>query len=314
MTLTRRHFLSGAAVAATGLVYPAIAHPSRDIITESKVSLYNAYRPQQIAAEMGSDIFMRPASYVGVRLKCLVDVSGSIAENENIQEYTLQKYGIAAALRSEEVKAAIQSQGGIAFSLTEFHNQPLPRIPWALLQSEEDVDVMSNLVQNMPIFYDRKGTGIAGGLASALTDFQTCIHTGARSVLDVSGDGADNESAYSYIDGNEEVIIPEYMAVSNAAERLWQAGVTCNAIALPTDNNSNLPPGIATVEEYYRRFVITPRNTTFTDEFGFASPLRAGFTMSVNRWEDFQAAMTEKLRLEIIGQRPPQFLPRTLPT
>jgi hypothetical protein len=306
MELTRRHFLSlGAASAGLALAPSrAIPDPYDDHITESRVSLYNSYRPQRLAEELGSDIFTRPASHVGVRLKCLVDVSGSISENENIQEYSMQKNGIASALRSDEVKSAIRSQGGIAFSLTEFHSQPLSRIPWALLQSDEDVEIMSSLVYRMPIFYDRKGTGIARGLSRSLTDFQNCIHSGARSVLDVSGDGADNESAHSYIDGNEEVIIPEYTAVNNAAQRLWQAGITCNAIALPADNNSNLPPGINTVEDYYRRFVITPQNTSYADEFGFASPLRAGFTMAVNRWEDFQAAMTEKLRLEIIGQLP----------
>ena len=300
--IDRRTFITGAGAALT---IPETALSEERYMERSGMNAYRAFDPERIAQELGSDIFTRTVSFVGVRLKCLVDVSTSIHENASVREYTLQKQGIGEAIRSDTVKNAIAAQGGIAFSLSEFHDYPLSRIPWAILETEEDADMMSSLIQAMPIFYDRLGTGIARGLRRALTDFQNCPHIGERSVLDISGDGPENKEGNTHIDAQgQHHYTGGEIIVLNAAQRLWQHGITCNGITLPTDPNTDLPNGINDISEYYETYIRTPAGQSFIDQYGYVSPLREGFVMAVNQWPDFKDAMQEKLRLEIMGQLP----------
>jgi len=233
---------------------------------------------------------------VGVKLKCLVDVSDSI----NPREYRVQTDGLAMAMRSDVVKDAIFRQGGIAFSLTEFSFRPEKRIDWAILRTGDDVERMADTIQSLARNGDNQSsTALGKGINACIDDFNNTQIISTRCVIDVSGDGVDN-------DGSLPIEISNADFVRLQVRRCTDNGITCNGITLPTDAEPNLPMGASTLTEYFRQHVITPEGSTFINAYGGVEPIRPGFVITVADWSGFQEAMEQKLRLEIMGSLPPQ--------
>jgi Protein of unknown function (DUF1194)/PEP-CTERM motif len=143
-----------------------------------------------------------PASAVpvGLELMILVDVSGSV----DASEYNLQKQGYVQAFQSAAVQAAIAgSQGGaIAVTYIEWSgvNEQSTRVGWTLINSAASANAFAAAINAstrafsgntaiqaaMGKEYVGFGNEVVGGVANGFESL--------RQVIDVSGDGADNNS------------------------------------------------------------------------------------------------------------------------
>ena len=209
---------------------------------------------------------------VDVELFLAVDVSRSM----NPIELEIQRRGYAEALSSPEVIDAIQNGliGQIAVTYVEwagaFSQQVV--VPWTLIQTPQQANDVADLITAH--FDDgMRRTSISGALLYAAEDFETNQFTGLRRVIDVSGDGPNNQGR----------------PVLRAREQVLAQGIVINGIPLMTRDDFRLSWGIEDLDEYYRRCVI-------------GGP--GAFVIPVLHWDQFALAVRRKLVLEIAGIAP----------
>lgn len=127
-------------------------------------------------------------------LALAIDISSSVNETE----YAIQRDGLVRAFRTPEViRAALSPQGtAIAVSIYEWsgYNQQDVVIPWTLLDTESTVHALAGRLQA----HLRPYTDLTTALGKAV-EFGAGLLAGAppcaRKVLDVSGDGENNDGA-----------------------------------------------------------------------------------------------------------------------
>lgn len=135
------------------------------------------------------------AQDVDIEIVLAVDASGSV----NPAEYALQMAGYAAAFRDPSIQAAITSGpiGRVAVAMVLWSDAAFPKHPtaWHVLDSAQSAAQFANVVETFHKHNGRKfgmgggGTGIGDGVRYAVQMMQTNRFTGARKVIDVSGDG-----------------------------------------------------------------------------------------------------------------------------
>ncbi|PYG33069.1 DUF1194 domain-containing protein [Pelagimonas varians] len=118
------------------------------------------------------------------------DVSSSVDENE----YILQRDGLAAALQSEDVKAAILGNGGIALAVYEWsgRRQSVVVLDWVMLRSTADIMAASDHLRTAKRSNHRFPTALGYALgfgAGLMAKAPPCN----RKVIDLSGDGITND-------------------------------------------------------------------------------------------------------------------------
>jgi Protein of unknown function (DUF1194) len=128
---------------------------------------------------------------VDVELVFAVDVSYSMDPDEQ----ALQREGYVTALRSREFLDALQhlTLGRIALTYIEWAGVSDQKIlmPWRLIDGPESAAAVANEIARAP--YRRAyRTSISGGLAFAAAQLESSPYRGRR-VIDVSGDGANNQ-------------------------------------------------------------------------------------------------------------------------
>ena len=120
-----------------------------------------------------------------------IDVSSSVDE----EEYRLQMGGLAAALADPEVAAAIASVGGIqmtAFEWSGRYSQTMIE-DWRFVALADDVAAFAEAVATHPRGRDDMPTALGYALGYASGLFGQAPLDCARKVIDVSGDGVNNE-------------------------------------------------------------------------------------------------------------------------
>ena len=128
---------------------------------------------------------------VDVELALAVDISFSMDPDE--QE--LQREGYIHALMSNEFLRAVKEgiHGKIAITYFEWANVNDQRVivPWRLIDGPEAADAFAAEIARAP--YRRAArTSISGALEFAAQLFENSGYKGIRRVIDVSGDGANN--------------------------------------------------------------------------------------------------------------------------
>jgi hypothetical protein len=128
---------------------------------------------------------------VDVELVFAVDVSYSMDPDEQ----ALQREGYVTALRSREFLDALQhlTLGRIALTYIEWAGVSDQKIllPWRLIDGPESAAAVADEIARAP--YRRAyRTSISGGLAFAAAQLESSPYRGRR-VVDVSGDGANNQ-------------------------------------------------------------------------------------------------------------------------
>jgi uncharacterized protein DUF1194 len=190
---------------------------------------------------MASLAFGRPAfaEPVDLELVLAVDVSGSMDE----AEHALQRDGYLTALRHPRVIETIRSgyRGKIALTYIEWAGpySQVVVVPWQSIGDEGSAHDFAERLANTPIAFIR-GTSISGGLEFASGLFADNGYEGARRVIDISGDGPNNQG-------------PPVTAVR---DRIVAQGIIINGLPLL------LRPGLALtyagvdLERYYRECVV----------------------------------------------------------
>lgn len=197
---------------------------------------------------------------VDLALVLAVDCSSSVDSGD----YYLQMNGIAAALRNPPLFDAIREgpNQSVAIILVQWSNRfgQMIAVPWRILSSESDIETCARDVELAPRQWFPGGTGLAAALEFCTDMFQNLPFIAARRVIDVSGDGEENEGG----------------DVAAARQRAVGHGITING--LPIIDGSLL------VEAYYRLRVI-------------AGP--GSFIIPAVNIHAFKTAMVQKLLREI---------------
>ncbi|MEZ5870561.1 MAG: DUF1194 domain-containing protein [Nitratireductor sp.] len=208
---------------------------------------------------------------VDLELVLAVDVSRSM----DLDEQLIQRKGYAEAFRSREVIGAITSglHGKIAVTYMEWAASSLTRVivPWAVIDSEASSLAFANaLDQQLPQRLSR--TSISGAMDAAEGLFADSGFSGMRRVVDISGDGPNNEG----------------LPVTVSRDRLVGTGIIINGLPLIV-RPSSYGYGITNLDEYYEDCVI-------------GGP--GSFMIGVRNWDEFPQAVRRKLVLEIAGGVP----------
>lgn len=206
---------------------------------------------------------------VDIELVLAVDVSRSISP----YELEIQRRGYAEALASPEVVAAITGGliGEIALTYVEWAGSGSQTVivPWTLISDAEDAqDVASRLTAFFGAGMRR--TSISEALLFAADRFEGNGFRGLRRIIDISGDGPNNQGR----------------RVLEARSEVLGRGIVINGLPLMTVDEISQIWGIPDLDLYYRDCVI-----------GGAG----AFVVPVLTWDQFPDAVKRKLVLEIAG-------------
>lgn len=212
---------------------------------------------------------------VDLELFLAIDVSGSVDE----QEAQLQRAGYVAAFLDPEVQEVITGGmlGRIAVSYTEWAGSHFvkPIVGWTLIESAEDaVAFATRLGESRPGW--GTWTSISTIIDISVPTFGNNGYSGSRQVIDISGDGPNNDGRL----------------VVGARDSAVADGFTING--LPIVNGRPGPFGyaqMANLDDYYEDCVIG----------GIGA-----FIVVAEGFDDFARAIKRKLVLEIAGLEPPE--------
>jgi Protein of unknown function (DUF1194) len=129
---------------------------------------------------------------VDLALAMAIDISGSIDPDEA----HLQREGYVQAFRDPVIVKAILggSNGRIAVAYYEWSDAWVQRIliDWTLLDSEASIAAFASRLAAAPISIARR-TSISGAIRYAIPLFGRSPYEAERKVLDISGDGSNND-------------------------------------------------------------------------------------------------------------------------
>ncbi len=179
------------------------------------------------------------ASSVDLQLVLAVDVSRSIDDDES----RLQREGYRQAMIDPRVVRAIEGGmlGAIAVAYVEWAGWTYQQLvlPWTRIASVADAAAWSGRLADSPR-QSMSWTSISGALAFSGRVLETCPFEGTRRVVDVSGDGVNNQGPPA-----------EY-----ERDQLVAEGVTINGLPIVNDRpNFGVVPA-RELEPYYREAVI----------------------------------------------------------
>ncbi len=131
------------------------------------------------------------ATIVDLELFLSMDVSGSV----DTAEFGLQKTGYVQAFQDAAVQAAIVSKpNGVAVALGQWSTTAnTPILGWTLLKTAADANAFATAINGISRL-SSGSTCVACGINAAVSALQTNDYNGP-SIIDVSGDGSQNQSA-----------------------------------------------------------------------------------------------------------------------
>lgn len=209
---------------------------------------------------------------VDVELVLAVDVSWSMDHGEQ----DIQREGYAAAFRSEPVQRAIMEggYGRVAVTYIEWagvFSQSI-LVPWTLIDSKASAEAFAYRLANEEP-ERRRRTSIASALDFIAPLFDRNGFVGRRRVVDISGDGPNNQGRM----------------VTAARDAAVARGITINGLPLMTSGGGFGWSSIPDLDRYYTNCVI-------------GGP--SAFIIPVNDWSQFPEAVRRKLVLELAGNWP----------
>jgi hypothetical protein len=212
------------------------------------------------------------ATRVDVELVLAVDVSYSM----DPEEQALQREGYIAALTSREFMQALKQGMNAKVAVTYFEwagatDQKII-VPWRLVDGPEAADAVAAEIQRAP--YRRASrTSISGALQFSLPLFQSSGYRGIRQVIDVSGDGVNNNG----------------LPVTIVRDEVLSKGITINGLPIMLKRPNVGSIDIEELDVYYEDCVI-------------GGP--GAFVIAIREREKFKEAIRTKLVLEIAGRTP----------
>jgi hypothetical protein len=209
---------------------------------------------------------------VDVELVLAVDVSYSM----DMDELAVQREGYAQAIVSKEFLQALKSgpNGKIAITYFEWAaatDQKLI-IPWRLIDGPESADAVSAEIMKTPIRRASR-TSISGAINFAMPLFEENNYRGLRRVIDISGDGPNNNG----------------MPVTTARDAALEKGIIINGLPIMVKEPSYSTMDIDNLDYYYEDCVI-------------GGP--GSFVVTIKDRDKFKEAIRTKLLLEVAGRQP----------
>ena len=208
---------------------------------------------------------------VNVELVIAVDVSYSM----DMDELAIQREGYAQAIVSKDFLQALTAGPGSKVAVTYFEwsmsGDEKIIIPWRVIDGPESADAVAAEIMKTPV---RRGssTSISGAINFALQLFEENPYRGSRRVIDISGDGPNNDGA----------------PVTTARDTALEKGIIINGLPIMVKEPS-YSIDIENLDLYYEDCVI-------------GGP--GAFIMTIKDREKFQEAIRTKLVLEVAGLTP----------
>jgi hypothetical protein len=208
---------------------------------------------------------------VNVELVIAVDVSYSM----DMDELAIQREGYAQAIVSKDFLQALRAgPGKVAVTYFEWSMSGDERIiiPWRVIDGPGSADAVAAEIMKTPV---RRGssTSISGAINFALQLFEENPYHGFRRVIDISGDGPNNDGA----------------PVTGARDAALAKGIIINGLPIMVKEPSYLTTDIENLDLYYEDCVI-------------GGP--GAFIITIKDRKNFQEAIRNKLVLEVAGLTP----------
>lgn len=216
---------------------------------------------------------------VDLELILAVDCSGSVDE----VEAQLQREGYIAALTSDRVLNAIRSGENrrIAIAYIEWAGETYQRtiVDWTIIEDAASAQAVTSKIAASP-YVAIRWTSISAAIDYSMALFQRSPFEGKRRVIDISGDGKNNNG------GN----------VVTARDRAVAAGVTINGLPI-----LNSRAGGFGYEGGYsgRGFPSDPDLDAYYQNFVIGGP--GAFMVPAESFDTFATAIQSKLIREIAG-------------
>jgi uncharacterized protein YbaA (DUF1428 family) len=209
---------------------------------------------------------------VDVELVLAVDVSYSM----DMDELAIQREGYAQAIVSKEFLQALKTGPNGKISVTYFEwaasSDQKIIIPWRVIDGPESADAVAAEIMKTPIRRASR-TSISGAINFAMPLFEENPHRGLRRVIDISGDGPNNNGA----------------PVTGARDAAIEKGVTINGLPIMVKEPSYSTMDIDNLDFYYEDCVI-------------GGP--GAFVVTIKDREKFKEAIRTKLVLEVANLQP----------
>jgi hypothetical protein len=209
---------------------------------------------------------------VDVELVLAVDVSYSM----DMDELAIQREGYAQAIISKEFLQALKTgpTGKIAVTYFEWAASSDQKIiiPWRVIDGPETADAVANEIMKTPIRRASR-TSISGAIYFAMPLFDENPYRGIRRVIDISGDGPNNNGS----------------PVTGARDTALAKGITINGLPIMVKEPSYSTMDIDNLDFYYEDCVI-------------GGP--GSFVVSIKDRDKFKEAIRSKLILEVASRTP----------
>ena len=216
------------------------------------------------------------APSVDIELVIAVDISYSM----DLDELAVQREGYAQAIVSKEFLQALKNGPNSKIAVTYFEwsastDQKII-IPWRVIDGPETADAVANEIMKTPV---RRGsrTSISGAIYFAMPLFDENPHRGLRRVIDISGDGPNNNGA----------------PVTGARDAALEKGIVINGLPIMVKEPSYSTMDIDDLDLYYEDCVI-------------GGP--GSFVVSIKDREKFKEAIRTKLLLEVADRTPERWV------
>jgi uncharacterized protein DUF1194 len=212
------------------------------------------------------------APSVDVELVLAVDVSYSM----DMDELAIQREGYAQAIVSKEFLQALKSLPNGKISVTYFEwaasSDQKIIIPWRVIDGPETADAVADEIMKTPIRRASR-TSISGAIYFAMPLFEANPYRGLRRVIDISGDGPNNNG----------------LPIIGARDTALAKGITINGLPIMVKEPSYSTMDIENLDWYYEDCVI-------------GGP--GSFVVPIRDRDKFKEAIRTKLLLEVAGRTP----------
>ncbi len=150
------------------------------------------HRAITFGAMISAAVFSTPARACDVALVLAIDVSGSV----DAVEYRLQADGLSNALGDPIVSEALVNAQALV-AVVQWSGTPHQEVSvrWTATDTHDDVVALRRKIEAIPRAFRNYSTGIGEALREATDLIETAPRECLRKVIDVSGDGPNNEGA-----------------------------------------------------------------------------------------------------------------------
>ncbi len=215
---------------------------------------------------------------IDLALALAIDISGSIDPDEA----HLQRKGYVEAFRDPAIVKAILGgpNGRIAVAYYEWSDSWMQKLllDWTLLDSEAAIAAFAQRLADEPISIARR-TSITGAIRYAIPLFGRSPYEAARKVLDISGDGSNNDGGL----------------VTDMRHEALKERISINGLPIMNDRPNPFGfPNETDLDQYYLHCVTGgPRS----------------FVEVARNFEDFPRAVRKKLLQEVADRGPRELRP-----